>query len=72
MRAELNILSKGNPRKVCMQTWEKSKNDLLNSNTNCNTTHAEKVFNLKEVGFLVFWFFQFGNPAIIQNEERMN
>lgn len=29
-----------------MWTWEKSK-DLLDPNIYCDTTHAEKVFNLK-------------------------
>lgn len=36
-----------------MQTWEKSKKELLDTNTNCNTIHAEKVSNLKKV-FLLF------------------
>ena len=53
MWAELNILSKGTHAMFAMQTWEKSKKELLDTNTNCNTIHAEKVSNLKKV-FLLF------------------
>lgn len=54
MWAELNILSKGTHAMFAMQTWEKSKKELLDTNTNCNTVHAEKVSNLKKVLFVVF------------------
>lgn len=54
MGAELNFLNKDTHVMFAMRTWKKSKKDLLDTNTNCNTAHAEKVSNLKKVLFFVF------------------